>query len=424
MSFRFEWNAYADQPHNVAPRSERMRHHWKRAGSYLALAAANLKRAVPILSRYREYRKAMFMKSVSIRDGIACSVSLREDGRNDEVVRLLKETGVRETLVRVASWEKEKIGDFERFIRILRQEGFQVSVSLLQQRDDVLSPGKWEAFLSEVFERLGPFADCFEIGHAWNRTKWGVWDFTEYLRLAVPAFSQASRRGVRLAGPAVIDFEFHLYPVTLPGLPFHKVTSLLYVDRVGAPENKQCGWNTVQKVALLKAVVDCCATGSRDLWITEVNWPLKGTEPWSPVSGKPNVTEEEQADYLARYYVLCLAGGLVEKVFWWQLVAPGYGLVDSREEPWRKRPGFEALRTLARELEGSEFIGKVRGSAAEIFLFRRDGREFVIGWAPRAPAEHVFDRRIAGVRGRDGRERPFEQGRIRLDGSPRYVYFD
>ena len=284
---------------------------------------------------------------------------------------------------------------------------------------DVLDPGSWRGFLEEAFGRFAPLVSAFEVGHAWNRTKWGVWDHREYLRLAEPAFELAPRFGAKLAGPAVIDFEFHLYPVTLPRLPFDAVTSLLYVDRMGAPENGQCGWTAAKKLALLKAAVDTTARrdAGRGLWITEVNWPLAGTGAFSPASGKPNVSEDEQADFLVRYYVPFLASGLVERIYWWQLVAPGYGLVDDRESPWRRRPAFRAFAELRARLEGSVFEGHGAGGGAteasgvEVFRFRgKDGR-FAVCWAPGGTrTELVLPAPAAAVLDREGREIPRPSG--------------
>ena len=106
----------------------------------------------------------------------------------------------------------------------------------------------------------------------------------------------------------------HLYPAILPRIPFNVFSSLLYVDRMGAPENRQFGWDLQRKASLLKAVVDTCGMGKKPLRITEMNWPLKGTGKYSPVSGKPNVSEEDQADYLVRYYVLSLASGFIRRI--------------------------------------------------------------------------------------------------------------
>jgi hypothetical protein len=423
MSFRFEWNPYADQPHNVAPRSERFRRHLRHAGSYFGIAGANLRRAVPVLRRYGKTMKSMHRVPVAVPPGaFGCSVSPAgpEDAR---VCALLAETGASQTLVRVPSWERERLADVEIFVRGLRDRGIEVALALLQRRDDVFDPGSWRGFLEEVFSRFGASASVIEIGHAWNRTKWGVWDHREYLRLAEPAFELAPRFGARLAGPAVIDFEFHLYPVTLPRLPFDKITSLLYVDRMGAPENAQCGWTATKKLALLKAVTDSSASGSRDLWITEFNWPLAGTGPYSPAAGKPNVSEEEQADFLVRYYVPVLASGLVEKVFWWQLAAPGYGLVDTRENPWRRRPAFAAFRELRSRIEGSVFERRDQDDAAEVFRFRKDGRAFAVAWMAGTPAGRVFEEPIEAVFDRAGRPLAFSGRAISLNGSPKYVLF-
>jgi hypothetical protein len=466
MSFEFDWNPLADQPHNVAPRSERFRHHLRRAGSYFEIAGANLSRLVPGLRRYRRTMKGLYREPVAILPGaFGCAVSPAPapgsvpglapapgPGSGDAfVLDLFGETGASSALVRIGSWEREHGGFAARedFVRGLRARGADVVLALLQRRADVLDPVSWRAFLEEAFGRFAPLASAFEIGHAWNRTKWGVWDHREYLRLAEPAFEMASRFGAKLAGPAVIDFEFHLYPVTLPRLPFDAVTSLLYVDRMGAPENGQLGWTATKKLALLRAAVDTSVRpgAGRGLWITEVNWPLAGTGAFSPASGKPNVSEDEQADFLVRYYILCLASGLVERVYWWQLVAPGYGLVDSRESPWRRRPAFRAFAALRARLEGSVFEGRgvspgdptsggagrggtARGDApeapgVEIFRFRKDRRAFAICWAPGGgPAELALAAPAAGVLDREGREIPPASPRtIVIDGSPKYVLF-
>ncbi|MDH4197119.1 MAG: hypothetical protein OEW05_06915, partial [Candidatus Aminicenantes bacterium] len=165
------------------------------------------------------------------------------------------------------------------------------------------------------------------------------------------------------------------------------------------------------------------------LWITEVNWPLADTGPWSPAAGRPNVSEEEQADFLVRYHVLVLASGLADRVFWWQLVAPGYGLVDSRATPWRRRPSFAAFRTLVARLDGATFVGAkgdARKDRVRCFMFRRGAASFAVAWATRGPAEVEFDRPIKRVIGRDGGEEPARPGvrRVAVDGSPRYVVFD
>lgn len=427
MTFPFEWNPYADQPHNVAPRSERLRHHISHAGSYLEIARRNLLCGPRILALFAKYRRGMFASPVVLDRPLGCAVS-PAGGREEEILSLLAETGAGTTIVRIPSWERDRLGGYEAFVRSLHNRGFEVCLALLQRRADVLDPPGWRSFLEETFARFAPYASHFEVGHAWNRTKWGVWDHREYLALAAPAFDLAPRYGVRLIGPAVIDFEFHLYPVTLPRLPFEAWTSLLYVDRVGAPENTQFGWSAEAKLALLRACLDASSPAGRELWITEFNWPLAGTGPWSPASGRPNVGEEEQADYLVRYALLGLAGGMVRRIYWWQLAAPGYGLADPRERPARRRPSLHAFRTLASRLENSlytGYTGRIGKRTPRAFFFRRGEEEFAAAWTPGPPAAFDFGRPIRRTIGRDGEEKPgAADGRVFLTGSPQYVIFE
>lgn len=422
MTFPFAWNEFADQPHNVAPRRERFWHHFRHAGTYVSLAASNIGLAVPALRRYRQYRKSMHKHPADL--GHPFAVACSPAGERDEaVVGALKATGVRQTLVRLPSWERGELRRYERFIRLLRGKGFEVTAALLQRREDVLNPSSWEGFLRDVFSGFSSLCDFFEVGHAWNRTKWGVWNYREYIDLVRPAMPLAQKHGARLIGPAVIDFEFHLYPLTLRQLPFDKVSALLYVDRTGAPENAQFGWTTAEKVALWRAVVDTTLPEPKGCWITEVNWPLRGTGKYSPAPGKPSVTEEDQASFMVRYFIICLATGLVERVYWWQLVAPGYGLVDSRDDPWRRRPGFFAMKTMTRLLEGSRFVGKGTDGEAEIFLFRKGEDEYAVCWTRRGEVRHSFSRRPKLVIGRDGEEKAPGSEIIRIEERPQYVFF-
>jgi hypothetical protein len=364
----------------------------------------------------------MYTEPVVLDRPIALSLSPVE-GRNEDVVQAFLETGIRQSLVRIPSWEKEKFSRYEEFIDELVSHGVDVTLSILQQRKDVLDISGWEDFVDQVFGRFKEKCSFFEIGHAWNRTKWGVWNYKEYLSLVRPACELGQKHGVKLVGPAVIDFEFHLYPPVLKKVSFDKVSSLLYVDRVGAPENKQFGWDTPSKIALLKATVDTCSPEDQDLWITEFNWPLKGTGKYSPVSGKPNVTEDEQGDFLVRYCVLALASGFVERVFWWQLVAPGYGLIDSREEGWRRRPSYFALKTLVQMLENCTFEARILHPQAMIFTFSKGNDRLAVCWTTGGEFAFQFPEEIKRVVDRDGHDLQIAGRNLTLSGTPQYVFY-
>jgi hypothetical protein len=226
----------------------------------------------------------------------------------------------------------------------------------------------------------------------------------------------------------VIDFEYHVTAAVLnlrrAGFRFDAVSTLLYVDRRGAPENRQAGFDTVHKVLLLKAIAETARNATGRCWITEVNWPLR-EGPHAPAGRDVAVDEETQANYLVRYYLLALGTGLVERVFWWQVVARGYGLVDPADpaNP-RPRPSFHALRTLVRELDGARLEAVLpTPPPVKLYHFRRpDGTEVVVGWsATNRPTKAALPRPAVAVMGRDGEELPALAGmEVELASSPRY----
>jgi hypothetical protein len=103
-----------------------------------------------------------------------------------------------------------------------------------------------------------------------------------------------------------------------------------------------------RKIRLIHAITLASNRSDNRLWITETNWPLLNTKPYTPNSGLPRSTvdEETQASYLSDYYRIAYASGRVERVYWWQLVNPGYGLIDHRDNQMRKMPSFHAFARL------------------------------------------------------------------------------
>jgi hypothetical protein len=97
------------------------------------------------------------------------------------------------------------------------------------------------------------------------------------------------------------------------------------------------------------------------------------------------VSEFDYACYLVRYLLLCLCSGFVERVYWWRLVAHGYGLVDDRGGPLRKRPAYGACGVLCRVLQGASFVeAERRGDRGNdgiwVFRFSSGEGDFRIAW--------------------------------------------
>ena len=387
---RIVWDRLSDQPHSYAGRFERARIRLADFGDH-ARSAAALAGALPRIRR--SYRELVRARNHAPFPWPGVGVALRPwPDDPPALLAAFDELGVRQALVRLEPWQSGH-DDEEALARALAGRGVELTFSLPQTRELVRDPARWRGAIEELGERFTPFGTRFQIGQAINRSKWGVWSYGEYLELASAAAEILRRRAaVELAGPAVIDFEAHATAAAVnrrhPSLRFDALASLLYVDRRGAPESRQLGFDTVDKVTLLAAIAESSRlVTSRRHWITEVNWPL-AEGPHSPAGRKVAVDEATQADYLARFYLLALGSGYAERVFWWQLVAKGYGLVDP--EPGgglRRRPAFRALAELARAIPpGTLCHGPSPGPpGVRCYRFGVDGGEIAAAWSVEGP---------------------------------------
>ncbi len=397
------WDDLSDQPHQHAGRAEKLLVRLTDAPSHLRQMGVFFGAAPRIARRYRRLKQDLYRGPIPW-GGLG--IGLRPyPPAPEQLLAAVEDLGARQVLLRLHPWQ-ERHDDEEELARELDRRGFELAFALPQNRDLVRRPALWRQRIEELAERFTPYGRHFQVGQAINRSKWGVWRFSEYLELAASA-AEILRRypGVEVLGPAVIDFEPYATTAVLnlrTEAHFDIVSSLLYVDRRGAPENPQLGFDTVDKIVLLKAIAETARNSGPRSWITEVNWPL-WEGPHSPAGRTVSVDEETQADYLTRYLLLALTSGAVERVYWWQLLARGYGLLAPLESRrLRRRPAFHAFATLSRTLRQAQLLRPLpspRGT--RIFLFRcRDGKECAVGWSleerrfatlPRAP-EAIFER--------------------------------
>jgi hypothetical protein len=128
---------------------------------------------------------------------------------------------------------------------------------------------------------------------------------------------------------------------------YDKFSSLLYVDRRGAPNNTQMGiFDTKNKINMLYALVKLSTKTAKDIYITEVNWPLSNTKPHAPTSELECVSESDYTQYMLSYHNTAINTGKIERVYWHQLIAAGYGLVDDRDGKIRKTEAFESYKRM------------------------------------------------------------------------------
>mgnify|MGYP000511424563 CR=1 FL=1 len=442
------WDERSGQPVNVLRSADRRR--YQRPGDVLLTAGAVIRAAPAVWAEYRRLMATCFQTPVAMQGRIGVAVTSRPE-YFDRELELLAALGKTPVLVRFYHHQCRAAWDWgATVVRELRRRGHAVTAALVQDRQAVREPRRWTDFLGYVLGRVADEVEWFELGHAVNRVKWGIWSLDEYRRL-LAASQEALRQfpHVRLIGPAAIDFEYAALLAALnqrpPGLHFAALSHLLYVDRRGAPENRQHGFGALDKFALARAIARWAPECADRLIISEVNWPLLGTGEYSPVGAPyespgprfddPSVSEDEYADYMLRYVLMALCSGLVDRVYWWRLVAHGFGLVDDRDpHSWRLRPAFGVLKWFLELLGDSRFTNAIGLGPAAADCRRRqfpsgcwlrferpDGELVWIGYNPWSAGQAPLPCRAARVVDAFGRELGSAGIETRLDGRPVYL---
>jgi tRNA A-37 threonylcarbamoyl transferase component Bud32 len=420
------WDRLSDQPHQHAGTLEKLLIRIADSGSHLRDLAIVAAAAPRVWRRYRELQRQLYRQPTRFQGIGLC---LRPwSGQLPDQLTAIQDLGVRSLLLRLHPWEDDH-DDEEELARSLVESGYELALALPQNRDLVRDRQRWRAAVEELAERFSPYSHQFQVGQAVNRSKWGIWTRSEALDLYLDA-AEILRRwpGIEVMGPAVIDFEHQVTMALVnrraAGLHYDIVSSLLYVDRRGAPESRQLGFDTVDKVVLLRAIAETGHSCSERCWITEVNWPL-WEGPHSPAGRKVSVSEEAQADYLARYYLLSIGTGLVERVFWWRLLARGYGLMSAGTDGRvLRRPSYHALQTLITELDDATFVAPLPAApGGYLYLFRCEQNEVVAAWSVAPDQVAELPRPARAVVDRDGQSLSPPNGtEVTLQPSPRYYH--
>lgn len=341
------WDPYSNQPYKL-PAGEKPRMTADNLAEYFKVAVTALLASPLLLWKYALARPVGAPPDAKRFIGLSLSADAKY---NDAIVDMVDELGVEELLVRVPVWELDRLDATLALMDRLPERRFLVNV--LQHRDSVRDPESWRRQLEQIFGAFAGRTQWFQIGNAVNRSKWGCRHSGEALELfRIADQVRSDHPGIKLLGSSVIDFEPLVTLRTLLNFVDFKMdgcAAQLYVNRRGSPYGKQYHYfDLARKIRLLHAMLGLSNRMEKRLWITETNWPLLGTKPYTPNSGRPRSTVDEptQAEYLKAYYRIAWRSGWVEKVYWWQLINPGYGLVDHRGGKLRKMPSYFALKAL------------------------------------------------------------------------------
>ena len=357
MKNNFPWDSYSDQPH-ILKRSLKKELRKGHGLDYLKLIAINLiffpylflnflwKRSESEALAPNKTRLKPSVPSMPIFYGLCVNLD-----KGEEQYKLIEELGVKSLQIRVFLNDIENIDAYVKFAKGFGDDK-EILISIIQDREHIENHELLAKDIKIIFEKFEGVANEFMIGNAINRIKWSFVSMEEYLSFyeIIQNIRDREFKDIKLIGSSIIDFEYHFTIRTLFNnykIKYDKVASLLYVDRRGSPYSTQMGiFDFKNKIEFLYTIVKSSSKCENSIYITEANWPLSGTAPYAPTSEKECVSEELYNKYMLEYFDIARKSHKIEKVYWHQLVAGGYGLVDDRDGTIRKTEAFYSFKKL------------------------------------------------------------------------------
>jgi hypothetical protein len=373
----FAWDNFSDQPYQLKDRAFKKKMRKREIFSLLKTFLTALF-ILPI-----SFLLTPFIKRKKIDSRTFFCMGVDFEREPEPTMELLEELEVERVLVRFKLWEMEKLQELKDFISTCQDK--KITLKIMQDREHIEDLELLKKDLRTIFTTLNGHVEIYEIGATINRAKWGFFSVDEYNRFFKTAYDLkiAEFPHAKLVGSGVIDFEYHFTAHTLFNFfkyHYDGVTSLLYVDRRGAPENRQMGFDLSNKIALLRTMVWLSPKSANELHITETNWPISNTAPYAPTSEHECVSEESYADFMLRYYLLAFASEHVDSVSWHQLIAAGYGLIDNRDG-LRKRSAFYVYKFMVQNLKNAQFLELNIQEKYYIFKCLVHGKTLQIHWS-------------------------------------------
>jgi hypothetical protein len=349
----FPWDDHSDQPHVLKQKlkKELRKGHFF---DYFKLIATNL--------IFFPYLFLKFLIKPTSTPVPTLSVGTSSIGRNfyglcvnldkgKEQYKLVEELGVKSLQIRVFLNDIENIDSYVAFTKGFGTDK-ELLITIIQDREHIENPKLLVQDITTIFQKFEGIASEFMIGNAINRIKWAFVSMEEYLKFyqIIQEVRDKKFQNIKLIGSSIIDFEYHFTIRTLFNnypIYYDKVASLLYVDRRGSPYSTQMRiFDFKNKIEFLDIIVKSSSKCNNSIYLTEANWPLSGTAPYAPTSEKECVNEKVYNQYMIEYFNIGQKSQKIEKVYWHQLMAPGYGLVDNREGKIRKTEAFYSLKKL------------------------------------------------------------------------------
>jgi hypothetical protein len=334
---------------------------------------------------------------------------------------MLQRLGIRQ--IRLDCTYGDTDNHVSRFLERLLDLGYRVTLHLVQPFDAASSmhtsaaQSEWQSFLETVLNRFGAKVEILEIGSTINRKRWAGYTLNGFLTAWEIAYHAVKRHGVTLAGPNVTDFE-PLYNIgflsilkkrsQLPDIH----TNNLFSERCTEPERDDHkilghrlaslgGFRLVKKAFILQEIGQYF--GVPNFHSPAAFWTLPR------IHRVLTDGEQKQADYLARYMLLCAASGAMQRAGWGPLVCHREGLLDDGAKPYpklerithyasvlgnefRARPAFYAYKAFSELIAGSYYVACIDNvDGLEVHAFINQGRLIHAIWTTNGRAIALCD---------------------------------
>ncbi len=348
MNSNFPWDSNSDQPY-ILKREDKETLRKGHKLDFLKLIVTNLI-FFPYLFLKFILKLMMFDKIEPTRKTNFYGLCVNLD-KGEAQYKLIEELSVKSLQIRVFLNDIKNIDAYVDFTKGFGEDK-AILITIIQDREHIEDHELLKKNINIIFEKFQGIAKEFQIGNAINRIKWSFISMEEYLAFyeTIQKVRDENFPNIKLIGSAVIDFEYHFSIRTLFNnfkIHYDKFSTLLYVDRRGSPYSTQMGiFDLKNKIEFLDTILKSSKKSENSIYITETNYPLSNTAPYAPTSEKECVSEEVYKKYMLEYFDIALNTGKVEKVFWHQLIAPGYGLVDNRNGKLRKTEAFYAFKKI------------------------------------------------------------------------------
>lgn len=345
----FIWDNYSDQPQVIKDKAYKKAIRKKHLKDFIKLIFTSLF-ILPL--------SIIFMKlfrgkvDISNKEFIGLGVNLdKDDGKNTQQ-ELVEELEVKNLIIRIPLWDIQNINSYVNFAKSFNKTSKKnILLNIMQDRENIENKELLKQNLELIFSKFKDISNEFQIATTINRAKWGFFSVKEYMNFYKIAqdLKKQKYKNIKLLGPSVIDFEYY-YNIramfNFEDIKYDIVSALLYVDRRGSPRNTQyLFFDLKNKIDLLFSLVKLSLKCKSDeIYITEVNWPISNTAPYAPTSEKECVSNEEYTKYMLEYFEIVKKSKKIKRVYWHQLIAPGYGLVDNRGGEIVKYPQFYAFK--------------------------------------------------------------------------------